>query len=121
MAEEQVPPVSEEKIKEYVENTGALAGAIVSMMKSDGWAVFMALYKREKAAIKEREDYTTIEEFKGDRAAIGIIDGILETFEGYIEEAKEAADLLSSSTDSPKQERGIMLIESVEESNRESQ
>lgn len=103
-----------EKAKDYAAAAGRIAGAVEALLKHDGWEIFMALYKRECDAIRAREDYDTIEAFRGDREAIRIVDGIIETFKGYVEDAEAAAKALEGlSTDEPRS-RGIMLIEAAE-------
>lgn len=114
-AGERIGAMSTEQIKEYAANTGKISSSVESMLKHDGWAIFMALYERRKSDIKDKSDYASFEDFKADRAAIDIVDSILETFKGYIQDAQDAATMLSglSPEDTPK-DRGIMLIEATE-------
>ena len=119
---DDTPAVDPEKVKAYAANIASLAQAIEQLEKSDGWAVFMALFQREKQIIYEKDNYDTLADFKGDRKAIEIVDGIIDIFKGYKQDASDAATLLTGlSPDDAKQERGIMIIEAAEESNRESQ
>lgn len=114
MADEAIGALSPEKIKEYAASTSRIASAIGALVKHDGWIVFMALYERRKKEIRAKDDYASLEEFKADRKAIDIVDGILDTFEGYIKDAGEAAELLQGLSTEPPVNRGIMLIEQAE-------
>lgn len=107
--------MSAEKIKDYAASTGKISSAVESLMKQDGWQIFLALYEREKQRIREKDDYPSLEAFKGDRAAIEIVESILDTFKGFMQDASEAAILLKDlSTDDLPKDRGIMLIEATE-------
>jgi len=107
--------VDPEKVKDYAAATGKISSAVSSMVGSDGWLILMALLKREREAIYEKKDYPTIQDFKADREALDIVDRILDTFKGYVEDAKDAAEMLSKldEQESPT-DRGIMLIERAE-------
>lgn len=114
-ARDEMGAMSVEKIKDYAASTGKISSAVESLMKQDGWQIFIALYEREKQRIKEKDDYATLEAFKGDRAAIEIVEAILDTFKGFMQDASEAAILLKDlSTDDLPKDRGIMLIEATE-------
>lgn len=94
-----------------------IASAVESMLKQDGWKIFMALYDREKKRIRAKDDYASLEDFKADRKAIDIVDSVLDTFEGYMEDAKAASLLLnalSAAEEDGGKNRGIMLIEASE-------
>lgn len=107
--------MSEERLKQYTASAGKISSAIQSIIRSDGWMIFLALYKRKKREIMDRDDYATIEEFKADRKAIEIVDGILDEFNGWIEDAEAAAVLLAGLTgEESTPDRGIMLIEAAE-------
>lgn len=112
--------ISTEKAKEYAANLDSVASACESMMKSEGWGLFMALFEIEKRAIKDTEDYATIEEFRADRGAIKIVEAIIEKMRGYISDAQSAAELFQRLQGKGEDaSRGIMMIDAVEQ-NRES-
>lgn len=107
--------ISAEQIKEYAAASGKISSALEQLFKLDGWKIFMALYEKRKKEIKDRADYKTIEEFHADRKAIDIVDGILDDFDSYVKDASEAAEALKKlSTDEPDKDRGIMLIDPVD-------
>ena len=114
-AREEIGTMSPEKIKDYAISTGKIAAAVESMLRQDGWQIFMALYNRTKNEIKEKNDYASLEDFKADRKALDIVEGVLDVFKGYISDASDAATLLAglSPEESPT-DRGIMLIEQAE-------
>ena len=103
-----------EQIRAYAASTEKIATAVESLVKTDGWHIFLALFEHRKQEIKDRSDYASLEEFHADRQAIDIVDGIISTFEGYVQDAKEAADTLAGIADEPPKDRGIMLIEHME-------
>jgi len=119
-ARDEIGTMSPEKIKEYAAATGRIAAAVESLTRQDGWQIFLLLYARKKQEIKEKSDYPSLEAFKADRAAIDIVESILDQFKGYTQDATDAATLLSglSPEDEPK-DRGIMLIEAAEGGNIE--
>lgn len=107
--------IDPEKVKDYAAATGKISSAVDSMVRSDGWQIFMALFEREKKAIKDKDDYPSLQDFKADREAIAIVERILDTYQGYIQDAKDAADMMAMmSTEESPTERGIMLIEAAE-------
>jgi hypothetical protein len=114
MALEGIGDLSKEQIEEYAASTEKIANAVVSLTRHDGWGIFMALLEREFAAIKEKSDYAKLEDFKADRAAIAIVEDIIETFKGYIEDAESAQTLLAGLAEEAPQDRGILLIEHQE-------
>lgn len=109
-----------DKIKDYAANASRVGGAISSLFKHDGFQIFLALYHRKKKDIMAKDDYETLEAFKGDRKAIEIIDELFEEMKGFIEEADDAAKALVGISGEEPAPRGIMLIEAMEESGRES-
>ena len=103
-----------EQLKVYAANADKIAVAIEALMKQDGWMIFMALYERRKQEIQEKDDYPSLEDFKADRRALDIVEGIIDSFKGYIQDATEAANTLAGLTSEPPKDRGIMLIEHME-------
>lgn len=114
-ARDEIGTMSPEKIKDYAASTGKIAAAVESMLRQDGWQIFMALYQRTKNEIKEKNDYPSLEDFKADRRAIDIVEGVLDTFRGYMQDAADAGTLLAGlSPEETPTDRGIMLIEAAE-------
>lgn len=110
-----------DRAKAYASDTSKIAGAIESMIKSDGWELFKAIWAREKRIILEKQDYTTIEEFKGDRKSLEHFDAILEKFEGYIADAVEAGETLKKLIEDNSQtpNKSVLILDSMEEHGRE--
>ena len=114
MALEGIGTLSREQIEEYAASTEKIANAVSSLTRHDGWGIFLALVAREFDTIKEKADYEKLEDFKADRRAIEIVETIIETFKGYIEDAETAQTLLAGLRDGAPQDRGILLIEQSE-------
>ncbi len=113
--------MTDQKKKDYAVSSSKVASAIEALNRHDGWQIFLALYDRKKNQIKEKRDYATIEELKGDRIALDIVDELLEELLGYIKEAQDATDLLSTlEGEGGAAPRGIMLINEMEGNNIES-
>lgn len=110
-----------DRLKAYAGDVGKVARDIEALIKSDGWQIFLALLEREKRDIKERTDYKTIEEFKAERKAIEVFDGIMEKFNEYISDASEADDLIIKITQDLSQtpNKGVLILDSLEEHGRE--
>lgn len=106
------------QLKAYSGNLSKLASVVESLVKSDGWCIFLAKWEKEKKAI-HLKDYKTFEEFKADRKAIEIFEGILEDFEGYISDAHEAQDLLTNNAENQTQSKGALMIDLIEEDAQE--
>ena len=116
----EIDKLDHAKIKEYAAASSRIGSAIEALSKHDGWQIFIALYARKKNEIKERRDYEDIVEFRADRKALDIVDALFDEMEGFVTEAGEAAERLSQISPDEGQSRGIMLIEQMEGSNRES-
>lgn len=116
--------IDPEKIKEYAANSGKIASAIEALKKHDGWQIFLALYKRKKDSILKKREYKHtpegLIEFGSDRGALDIIDELFDEMDGFVADAEEAAETLAGISPEPEKDRGIMLIEATEQSNRES-
>lgn len=84
------------EVEAYVADTAKVASAVESLMRSEGWRLFTAYYDWRKNQIKERRDYTSLEDFHGDRKALDLVDEIIATLESYIDDASRAVDLLTS-------------------------
>ena len=100
-ARESIIPI--EEAKAYAEDTGRVAEAVTQLEKSEGWKIFLSLFAQKKREIKDREDYPDIHAFKADRAAIGIVEDIIGTFQGYAEDASRAKDLFNKLSDAEGQ------------------
>lgn len=115
MAETPLGAIDRETAKTYAAATEKISGAVLSMLKTDGWQIFLALYARERDRIKEKKDYVSLEDFKADRAAIDIVDSIVNTFKGYVDDAEDAAKMLAAfGEEDTNSNRGIMLIDAAE-------
>lgn len=114
-AADQIVAIDRQQAAEYAAHSEKISAAVVALMKQDGWQIFLTTYAREKDRIKEKDDYATLEDFKADRRAIGIVDTIIETFKGYVEDAEAAAETMRrfAADDLPK-DRGIMLLDAQE-------
>lgn len=114
-AAETLVAIDRQQAAEYAASTTKISAAVVALMKQDGWQIFLATYAREKDLIKEKGDYATLEDFKADRRAIQIVDTIIETFKGYVDDAEAAAETLKRfAEDDLPTDRGIMLLDAQE-------
>lgn len=107
----------------YAANAGAVGGAIDALKRHNGWQIFLALFYRKKKEIQAKEygsDMAALAEFKGDRGAVQIIEDLFSEMDGLVEDASEAQRALGDITSEAAPPRGIMLIEAMEGSNRES-
>lgn len=108
------------KIKEYANNASRVGGALEGLFKHEGWQIFLALYWRRKKDIQAKSDYDSLDAFRGDRKALEIIDELIEEMRGFIAEAGEAQAALVGISGEEAPPRGIMLIEAMEDTNREA-
>lgn len=112
--------INVDRLKVYAGDVAKIASAIQSVFRHDGWQIFLAVFQKEKDEIKERKDYTTLEDFKADRKAIDIIESVIETLSGYIADATEADSLLKTLTDpSQTPSKSVLILDSLEEHGRE--
>lgn len=94
------------------EATIQVGEAIDQMQKSKGWQIFSALLAMRRREIYERGDYTSLEDFKADRKALGIVDHILDDLNGYKSDAKEIIEEMArASVDEP--ERGVLMLDQM--------
>lgn len=84
-----------DQAKAFAANRAAIAHAVESLQKHDGWKIFFALFEQEKKKIQEKSNYRTIQAFRSDRKAIKIVESIIGEFEGYRDDAAAAQDLLN--------------------------
>jgi hypothetical protein len=103
----------------YKAAAARLGGAIEALERHDGWQIFLGLFHRRKQEIYSRSDYETLDEFKGDRKAIEIVQGIIEEMMTFKEDAEALTHALSTMNQGEEVPRGIMLIEAVEGENQE--
>lgn len=101
--------MSVEEVKNFANDVGKISTAVETMVKSDGWQIFLAHFEKIKEEIKDKSDYDTLQSFKADRTALDIVEEIFEEFKGYISDAKEAADLLTALSQEKEQPRGIFI------------
>lgn len=114
--------INTDQLRAYTGNVTKLASVIDSLIKSEGWQVFLALFEKEKKEIKEKEDYSTLEQFNADRKAIKIFENILDRMNGYSTDAKEAGELLTKITTEAEGQtpnKGSLMIDVIEEQGRE--
>lgn len=97
------PIIDAAKAKEYANDMQKVASAVESLQKHDGWKIFLALFVTKKIEIKDREDYDSLEDFRADRRAIGIVEDIIGTFDGYREDATQARTLFDKLADAENQ------------------
>lgn len=103
--------------KAYQAAVEALASACENLLGSDGWQIFLALFHRRKQEIYSRDDYETLADFKGDRKAIEIVEGIIEDMRTFKEDGEAQREYLAHLNDADPTPRGIMLIEAVDGDN----
>lgn len=110
-----------DKIKAFAANASRVGGALESLKKHDGWQIFLALYHRKKKEIEGRRNFKDLAEANAGGMALDILDALFDEMDGFIQDSDEAAkSLVGISTDDTETPRGIMLIEAMEGSNRES-
>lgn len=103
--------MSKEELTAYSGNAARISSAIEHLTKSDGWRIFLELFAKREQEIKDKRDYVSIEAFQSDRTALDIFHSIIDDFEGYVQDAANAASLLAAMADEPEKERGILVIE----------
>lgn len=113
-----------DKMKHYAANASRVGSAIEALKRHDGWQIFLGLFQRRKREIQDRSDYPDdlqgLAQFKGDRKAVDLIEGIFAEMDGFVEDANSAQEALRGISTEPEKPRGIMLIEAMEESGRDS-
>lgn len=122
MAGEGIGELNIDKAREYVANASRVGGALEALKRHDGWQIFLALFyrvKKEYGNKKYGSDHDALVEFKGDRRAIELVEDLFAEMDGLIEDANEAANLGDIGGEE-EQPRGILLIEAMEGSNRET-
>lgn len=101
--------------KAYANDRGKLGHAIESLLRHDGWKIFVSLYNQRKKGVKDKTDYASIEDFRADRRALEIIDGIIDEMPGFIEDATDAQNLLKKLTEAENQTPISLLLENEDE------
>lgn len=106
-----------DKLKPYTNDIGKIARAVESLIKTDGWQIFLAVWEKQKKEIMEKKDYETLEAFKADRGALDLFDQICDQFTKYITDAEEAEKLLTKTIREADGQtpRGILMIDALEE------
>lgn len=107
-----------EEGKAYNSAAISVGSAIESMIKSDGWSIFMALFERKQKEIQLRSDYESLEEFKADRKAIDIVHELVDITKTFKEDADSILDSMKKDGEQVKS-RGIMMLDTLEGGNRE--
>lgn len=124
MAEsEAIGALDVERARDYAKNVSRVGGALESLKKHDGWNIFLALFYRMKKDFAGKEygdDHAALVEFKGDRKAIKLVEDLFSQLEDLMGEAGDAARALGDITGEEEVPRGIMLIEAIEDPNREA-
>lgn len=111
-----------EEAKQHAADTGKIAKGVEQLLASDGWKIFTALYLLKRQEIHSKDDYPNIESFRGDRAALKIVEGLLDEMKGYIEDATAAAAVLQKVIASQAEDQtptSILLAEQQGEESRE--
>lgn len=115
------PHIDFEKIKDFAANASRVGGALESLKKHDGWQIFLALYFRRRKEIEGRRNFKDLAEANAGGLALDILEDLFDEMDGFIQDADAAAKaLVGISPDDSTVSRGIMLIEAMEGSNRES-
>lgn len=107
---DQGDTMSVEEAANYAADTAKLADVVAALEKSQGWRVFMALFKQREREIKDRSDYASLEDFKADRRAIEIVHDIIGEFSKFSDDATSANDLLTKLTQAETQTPDAMLL-----------
>ena len=83
-----------EKVKKILDNRVALGATVRSFIDHAGFQVLKALFYNFKEDIKNKASYTTIHEFRTDRRAIKLVEGLFIELEGMVNDAEQAASEL---------------------------
>lgn len=84
-----------EKAAEYAADAAKVATAVQGLFKHEGWAIFVELFNKRSDEVKDRDDYTSLEDFKADRRAIKQVEELVEELRSYIDDASRADELFN--------------------------
>lgn len=108
-----------DRAKSFSDDAAQIGTAVESLLKHSGWQVFLALFENKKREILKKEDYVSLEDFRADRSALKIVQGIFDLMPTYIEDATEAQLLLKKLTEAENQTPISLMLGDEDDDARE--
>ena len=78
------------RLKSILEKKVGIGEKIRQLVDSDGFLILKAIFKNFENDTLAKDDYKTLEEFKAERKALRIVQGMLNNLSSYIGEADQA-------------------------------
>jgi len=76
--------------RKLLDNRVGLGATVKSLLDSQGFLILKAILHNFKNDVKEKESYQTIHEFRADRKALQIIDGLFGELDALVNNAEQA-------------------------------
>lgn len=85
---------SPDEIKRHQGEKIAIGRQVRNTIKSDGWKLFLALYRKKAIEIREKDDYPSLEDFRADRRGLAFVRQLIDEFRAFEEDAEAASQTL---------------------------
>ncbi len=103
--------ISKEELRKLLESRTALGGKVQDLLKHDGFLILKAVFENFVRDIKNKDNYLSLEDFRADRKAIEIVQGILEELKGFVNDAELAASQVQQLIDSEDSTPSLLSLE----------
>lgn len=103
--------ITKEEIEKYDGGIIDLGRTVESFISHNGWKILMAVFLLKEKEIKDKADYKSLEEFKADRKALKIVQGMIDEFNSYIDDSKEAIIRLNKLKEAESQTPDLLSVD----------
>lgn len=84
---------------------------VESFVSHNGWQLLMIIFVSEELRIKNKSDYKTMEDFKADRKALKIVQGMIDELKSYIDDSKEAVIRINALKKAESQTPNLLSVD----------
>lgn len=89
--EENSDSISTTKYQKLLENKVGLGTKIKEFLDSEGFLVLRAIFYNFEQDVKNKDAYQSLEDFKADRKALRIVNGLFGELDSMVNNAEQAA------------------------------
>lgn len=101
-------------VREYqalLERKAQVGDQIRQLLGGDGYLVLKAIIYNFKEDVRQKEDYTTLEDFRADRKALKIIDGLFSELDAMVGDGEQAVAEIQKLIDSEASTPSILSLD----------
>lgn len=113
--------IKTDEYRKLLERKASFGAKIQEFINSDGFKILKAVFYNFEQDVKNKTTYTTLEEFKADRKALEIVQGLFGELDSLVNNAEQAQEHINQLIEAESSTPSLLSLDGEGTDNEEGQ